>query len=212
MIRPYLNAELFNSMAGQQPMRWAITFGDREREEAAVFEEAFELVTERVKPHRAGLTRQVHESRYWLYWDKRQKFFESIAGKARVLVCPIVTKHLSFRFFSTEWVFSHRVKVFDVQSEAIFAVLQSSIHEAWARATSSTLGQTMNYSTSDSFDSFAFPQEARWSDINAIGATYANVREKCQEQRCLGLTGLYNLLHDARETSGDIALRSCTRS
>ena len=158
------------------------------------YKRPFELITERVKPYRDTLTKQVHESRYWLYWDKREFFFSRIEDRPRVLVCVIVSTHINFRFISTNWVISHRLKVFDVQDDGIFSVLQSSIHQAWARKYSSTLGQAINYSTSDAFDTFVLPEIS--INLVSLGGNYHTTREKCLAERSIGLTQFYNLFHD----------------
>lgn len=202
VIAPYVNGDIFNSTGDLTPRRWAITFGTRERDEAAQFKEPFRLVTELVKPHRDKLTRQVHESRYWLYWDKREAFLRSIATRDRILVCPIVTKYLSFRFFSITWVFSHKLKLFDVQDFGLFGVLQSAIHEVWARQFSSTLGQTMNYSTSDAFDTFCFPVS---TDVVIPSArSFYEGREAILTGDKCGLTDLCNRFHDPDEIGAKI--------
>ena len=197
VIAPYINGDIFNNIGELIPRRWAITFGTREKDAAACFKEPFQLVTELVKPHRDKLTRQVHEARYWLYWDKREAFFNSIANRERILVCPIVTKYLSFRFFPINWVFSHRLKLFDVQDFEIFGALQSSLYEVWARQFSSTLGQTMNYSTSDAFDTFCFPSLS--SEILVTAKAFYDARETILVEEKFGLTYLYNCFNDAEK-------------
>jgi hypothetical protein len=203
VIKPYLNGSLFNEMADLTPKRWAIDFGTREENEAACYVAPFELVTKSVKPHRDRLSKQVHESRYWLYWDKRERFLASVSHKERILVCPIVSKYVSFRFVPPAWVFSHRLKLFDVQTFDLFALLQSSIHEVWARQFSSTLGQTMNYSTSDAFDTFPFICDGE-RELSRVGETYDETREATLRARNIGITELYNHFNDPGEKAGDI--------
>jgi hypothetical protein len=202
VVKPYLNAELFNSILPHVPHRWAIDFGVMEKDVARRYTEPFAIVTDKVKPHRDTLTKQVHEARYWLYWDKREKFIASIGGKDRVLVSPIVTKHLSFMFFPPTWVFSHRLKVFDIQDSALFSVLQSSFHEWWARQFSSTLEQRLNYSTSDAFDTFPFPCST--SLLRDTGSAYHEYRESLLATAQYGLTDCYNCFHDPGDSSAEI--------
>lgn len=201
VVFPYLNADILNNSSTCEPCSWAINFGTRELEEARQYRTAFKIVTDRVKPERDRLTRQVHESRYWLYWDKRERFLEAIASKARVLVCPIVTKYLSFRFYPPTWVFSHGLKVFDIQSASMFAVLQSALHECWARKYSSSLEQRLRYSTSDAFDTFPWPKVVV-SEV--VGSTLYAVRESLLATHDCGLTKLYNRFHDPDESSAGI--------
>jgi hypothetical protein len=193
VIWPYLNGELFNESSDQEPTCWAINFGTMDIEEARQFREPFDWVTANVKPSRDKLTRQVHETRYWLYWDKREEFFQGVAGKPKVLVCPIVTKYLSFRFFPPTFVFSHKIKVFDLQECATFLLLQSSIYEAWVRQFSSTLGGTLNYSTVTSLDNFPFPANKFGEQL---GKKYYELRERFLRSAKIGMTELFNGFHD----------------
>ncbi len=203
VIKPYLNGELFNDSPDLKPQRFAIDFETRESEKARLYAGPFSIVETRVKPHRDTLTRQVHEARFWLYWDKREKFYREIRTKEKVLVCAIVTTHLAFRFTTADWVFSHQLKIFDTQSSAVFAVLQSSFHEAWARKYSSTLGQGLRYSTSDVFDTFPFPADL--AQVVEFGARYHQHRDQIMLDRPEGLTDSYNRFHDRGDASADIA-------
>ena len=202
VLFPYLNAQIFNSPPSEQADRWAINFGVLNLEQAQSYPAPFSIVKAEVKPHRDTLTRQVHESRYWLYWDKREAFFSSVSSRKRLLVCPIVTKHLSFEFYSPHWVFTHRLKVFDISTFDLYSVLQSVFHGTWARQYSSTLKQDLNYSTSDAFDTFPFPLSV--STLETIGAKYHGCRTQVMKDRNEGLTKTYNRFHDPDETSADI--------
>lgn len=202
VVRPYLNGELFNNSSDFSPEKFIIDFGVKSLSEAASYSEPFAIVEKNVKPYREKLTRQVHEERYWLFWDKREKFYDSIRSKNRVLICSRVTTHLAFGFVSANWLFSEALKVFDIQSTAAFSVLQSIIHEVWARKYSSTLGLGLRYSTTDAFETFPFPVEI--DSLEFIGNKYIGVREHLMLSRRLGLTGAYNLLHDPNDNSLEV--------
>jgi len=202
VIRPYLNGKLFNNSVSFSPEMFVIDFGVAEYEDALQYEEPFRIVVELVKPYRDGLTRQVHESRFWLFWDKREAFYNVIRNKLKVLVCPIVTTYLSFEFLTTDWIYSHQLKIFDIQEYSYFAVMQSSIHEIWARKFSSTLGQGLRYSTSAAFDTFVFP--AKLNQLDTLGKKYNLIRRVVMKDKHLGLTALYNSFHDSEFSSDDI--------
>jgi len=201
VIWPYLNGDTFNDTYDYEPSSWVINFGTMEHGEAERYSVPFEWVKALVKPHRDKLTKQVHEKRYWLYWDKRETFFKAIAGRSRVLVCPIVTKYLSFRFYPPLWVFSHGMKVFDTESMSLFALLQSSVHESWARRYSSSLEQRLRYSTSDSYDTFPAPNG---TVDEAVGARLYQLRDDTLRHFHFGLTKLYNHVHDRNDGQSSI--------
>lgn len=202
VLRQFLNGELFNNSYDFSPQRYVIDFGIMELPEAKSYEDVFALVHQRVKQYREGLTRQVHETRFWLFWDKREKFYKSIRCKSRVLLCPRVSGHLIFGFSTTEWVFSEQLKVFDIQEPQVFAVLQSNLHECWARKHSSTLGLGLRYSTSDAFDTFVFPVSTQC--LSQIADSYLAHRQIVMLNRKEGFTKTYNRFHDQDEHSEDI--------
>lgn len=202
IIKPYLNSSFFNSMIGDKPERWAIDFGVMDEVEARQFGPAFKLVEERVKPYRDTLTGQIHESRFWLYWDKREEFFQAISARERVLVCPRVAKYLTFEFYPLEWVFSDALKVFDIQTYDLFSVLQSSFHLFWARQFSSSLKEDLRYSTTDAFETFPFPSDR--AGLDKVGEQLCKARLETKQSRQIGFTDLYNLMHDPAENSADI--------
>jgi hypothetical protein len=193
VLWPYVNGDVFGDSATTASNTWAINFGTREKAEATRFALPFAHVTHTVKPHRDTLTKQVHEKRYWLYWDKREAFMDSIAERKRVLICSIVGKYLNFRFYPPTCVFSHGLKVFDTDRFSDFAVMQSVIHEVWARMYSSRLGAHLRYSTSDAFDNFPLPLSAVSEEV---GRRYYDLRESLLMQQQCGLTALYNMFHD----------------
>ena len=205
VVFPYVNAKIFNSMPTIEPMAWAINFGTRNFDDSFKFILPFQIVTTRVKPARDLLTKQIHEERYWLYWDKREGFFKKTQAKSRLLVCPITTKHLSFRFLPINWVFSHALKLFDIQDYARFGVLQSSLHEAWARQYSSRLKDDLRYSTSDAFDTFAWPL-IPGEHLESLSFQYYQCRDSLMSNRSEGLTGIYNRFHSYPDAHDDIGI------
>jgi hypothetical protein len=115
-----------------------------------------------------------------------------------------VKKHNAFCFVPSGMILANTVYAFAMESDTAFAVLQSRVHEAWARLLSSTLGETLNYSSSDCFDTFPFPRpdpstalpelEASGHEVHAARAAYLVETQQ-------GLTKAYNALKDA--ASGD---------
>ena len=68
-----------------------------------------------------------------------------------------VTKHMNFSAMPTDIVFLNNCYVFTTDRWDFFAVVQCTIHEAWARKYSMSLKQDLQYSPSNCFDTFAFP-------------------------------------------------------
>ncbi len=96
-------------------------------------------------------------------------------------------------------VFMDKVVVKAHQEIQFFLFLQSSMYDHWAWKYSSTLGGgTINYSPSDCFDTFPFPQslsQSQEQQLEHIGECYHEHRRQLMLAIQLGLTKTYNLFH-----------------
>ena len=91
--------------------------------------------------------------------------------------------------------------VFPFSELAPFAVLQSRVHELWARFYSSTLGDALQYTPSDCFETFPFPDG--WEThpaLEAAGKAYYTYRAALMVENGEGMTKTYNRFHDYYET------------
>ena len=87
----------------------------------------------------------------------------------RVLVKSEVSDKLSFAFVNTDMVLSHMLIVFAVDDYKSQSILQSSIHEIWARQYASSMRNDLRYSPSDLFETFPFPEST--TNLETIGET-----------------------------------------
>jgi hypothetical protein len=115
------------------------------------------IVREKVKPERDRNNRKVYRDRWWHYGEKRPELYATIVGMERVLVKSEVGNKLSFAFVPNCTVFSHMLIVFAFTGHGSQAVLQSTMHETWAREFSSSMRTDLRYTPSDSFETFPFP-------------------------------------------------------
>jgi hypothetical protein len=207
---PYLNGEDLNSRWDQSPSRWVINFRDWPIEKAMEYPDCFEIVERLVEPERTRkkdngdyqLRYPLYE-RWWQHADKRPELYATIAGLERVLVVSIVTHHVAFDFVPRPMVFAHRLAVFALPTFSAFALLQSNFHEPWARTYSSSLETRINYSPSDCFETFPFPQDL--TPLETVGERYHAHRRAIMAERREGLTATYNRFHSPHEVSADIA-------
>src|SRR5690606_14928373 len=77
------------------------------------------------------------------------------------LVTCFVSKYVVFTFMPAEMVFSNTVIVVATNKHEMFAVLQSSFHEAWVQETSSTLETRQRYALSDCYETFPPPKHTQ---------------------------------------------------
>jgi hypothetical protein len=97
------------------------------------------------------------------------------------------------------------VVIFAIDSLAFFSIVQSRVHEIWARFFSSTLGDGLRYGPSDCLETFPFPME---SEINAtletVGQIYHEHRASLMVTANEGMTKTYNRFHKPDERSEPI--------
>ena len=94
--------------------------------------------------------------------------------------------------------FSDALCVFAFDGYDIFVVLQSSLHEYWARKYSFYPRTRLRYSPSTCFETYPFPQEdqSRMTVLEESVSDTTAHRQGLMQQLQLGLTKLYNLFHD----------------
>lgn len=205
-IFPFLGGDEVNSSPTQSHERYVISFGQKTLEEANAWPDLILLVRERVKPERdrqhGNHSTSLRRRDYWWQFDGvRAELYESISKMPRCLVTAIVSKHLLFSFQPVDRVFSHALQVFCLASYSAFAILQSRIHEPWARLLSSSLEDRLRYAASDCFETFPFPQpdpRAVIPGVEAIGERLYTERAQYMIDTNQGLTQTYNRLKDPR--------------
>lgn len=208
VIFPTLNGQDINSIPDQAPQRRVINFFDWPIERAQAYPEPFAIIADLVKPFRATQNRGRNRDYWWIYAEHRPGLNRSLLRLKHCMVASLVTKHLSFSMVSTGIVFAHRLCVFSSNRWDHFAIVQSSLHDLWARKYSGALETRLNYSPSDCFVTFPFP-EGLWQTPNPalvdLGFAYHEHRRALMLQLWLGLTDLYNIFHTRDLTSARVA-------
>jgi hypothetical protein len=210
VLFPYLNGEDLNTQPDQTPTRWVINFHDWPIEQAAQYAQCFERVRLRVKPERdaylptSGWNKALTE-RWWLHAAPRVELYRQLRTLPRVMVRSRIASMHAVAWVPSTWVYNEKTIVF---LDCSFGLIQSSIHEAWARQFSSTLQKNMQYTPSNCFETFAFPSIPRscanWLELESLGDSYHAERQAIMSARQEGLTSIYNRLHSPTETSRDI--------
>jgi len=210
-ILPYLGGEELNDDPEQRPHRHVINFGEMTEPEARKWPDLMAIVEAKVRPGRMQAPAEVRSLPWWLFQRSRPELYRAIGAKSRVLANSKVSQHLIFAWLPTGLIYSHKLGVIAEDRDSFLAVIQSRIHEAWARFFSSTLEDRLNYSPSDCFETFPFPRG--WEESAAledIGRRYdahraAVMKRTIGTKKPEGLTATYNRFHDANERSADIA-------
>ena len=200
VIFPLINGDEINNVPDQKPGRSIINFSDWTIDKARTYVEPFEIVERLVRPFRQEKNRERTRLYWWQYAEVRPGMRRALKKRelSKCFVSARTTKHLCFSMSSTRYVFSDALNVLTTNRWDLFAVVQSTVHEVWARKYSGALKQDLRYSPSKCFDTFPFPAgqwEAANPELAELGERYHEHRRALMLQLWLGLTDIYNLFH-----------------
>jgi hypothetical protein len=198
VLFPLINGQELNSQPDQTPGRSIINFRDWSEEKAQKYEEPFAIVENDVRPEREKQKDSGGKEFWWRFLRPRAELYGKLRPLPLCFAAARTTKYLNFSSSPTDRVFSDALYVFTTDRWDHYAVVQSTIHEVWARKYSGALKQDLRYSPSKCFDTFAFPA-GQWQhpnpDLAAIGERYHEHRRDLMLRLWLGLTDIYNLFH-----------------
>lgn len=209
-ILPYIGGEEVNTSPSQFYHRYVIFLSDVPDEDGLQsWPMLAEVVRTKVKPERDLLGENPNnvplKRRWWAYQAHRPELYERIGRLKRVLVNPRLSGHLVFTFLPTGWIYSEMLNVYEISALTGFCVLQSRVHETWARLLGSSMKDDLRYNPSDCFETFPFPERYDSNTaLNAAGQACYDHRAALMVRNNEGLTKTYNRFHRPDEYSPDI--------
>ncbi len=209
ILLPYIGGREINGSSRGQSDRHVINFGARTLEESKNWPLLLEIVEQRVKPERdkrignAIALRQ--KKNWWLFRSDTPVLRAALGAKSRCIVVSEVGPHLSFSIQPSNQVFANTLNVFALDQWEAFSVLQSRVHELWARLLGSSMKDDLRYNLSDCFETFGFPDNWQTnSGVESSGTAYHGCRAALMIARNEGMTKIYNRFHDRTEIAEDI--------
>ncbi|MFO0660923.1 MAG: type IIL restriction-modification enzyme MmeI [Polyangiaceae bacterium] len=204
VILPYLDGRDITEQHPARPRRWVIQLDERNEEEAREYRAVWRHLETHVKPER--LTKDAKRyprmvETWWRHWNNRRAVYDAVRSRDRMLVRARVSSTHAFVFVPTQMIVSEQVVVFVIDDDARFGILQSSIHELWARAHASTLGVGLRYTPSDCFETFPFPEQALSIEVAERARELDAERSRVCEQMGVGPTALASLVHGKHPTT-----------
>jgi type II restriction/modification system DNA methylase subunit YeeA len=158
VVRPWVNAQ---DITGRSRGMWIIDFGlDMSMSDAALYEAPFEYVKTHVRPVRAEVRRRRYRDRWWLHAEAIPGMRKAMPGLRRYIATPETAKHRLFVWLDPEVLADHALVIFVRDDDYTFGVLQSRVHELWARGTGTQLREVesgFRYTPSTCFETFPFP-------------------------------------------------------
>ena len=205
-IKVYVGGKQVNNQAVFTPIRYVIDFGESTQEEARRCPQLFEILQAKVKPERILLDEGRYKRRateWWKFAQHSPTLYESIKGEPHVLVAnAAAAKFLTFSFVPNGCVYSNKLYVFTDSSFANFAVLQSRVHEVWARMFGTPHEDRLSYAGESCFENYPFPPFVE--KLTSIGEQFHKIRSEVMASFGLGLTPLGNRLNSPEEGALDI--------
>ncbi|MEY5026626.1 MAG: hypothetical protein RLZZ244_2154 [Verrucomicrobiota bacterium] len=175
---------------------------------AADWPDLLEIVRAKVKPERDRQNDKIGRTRWWNFLRTRPEMMAAIAPLERVLVCSRHQPNWCIGSVDSRSVFSEALVIFALEHAGL-ALLQSSVHEEWARFFASSMKDDLRYTPTDCFETFPFPLE--WeadAELERVGREYYEYRAALMVERGEGLTKTYNRFHAPEETEpGTLRLR-----
>ncbi len=199
VVFPYLNGEDLNSRPDCSARRWVINFGEMTKEEARRYPTCWTRVENNVKPERIKkdskkYPRMVHE--WWKFWNPRPGLQQAISGIGRILAIARVSKTALPVFVPSGQVTSEQTVIFATDRDADLSLLSSAHHYWWAITRASSLKGDLRYTPSDVYETF--PKPGLTDRMDKAGKELDAYRRTLMLERQLGLTKLYNQVHDPK--------------
>lgn len=203
IIRPHINGKELYSSSDLSAQRFIINFFDWPIDKARGFPHALKRIEEKVKPYRDTVKRKSTRDKWWIFNEDRPGMRRSISGLDRVLVKVLTSNTWGFVFLSSDYSYDQTLIVFPFREYAEFGMLQSRVHEVWAKWNPSTMKSDTRYTIKSCFSTF--PRLVRTNEyLEEMSETYYTFRSAAMKRASKGLTAIYNDFHDRDNISPDI--------
>ncbi|WP_439543397.1 class I SAM-dependent DNA methyltransferase [Hyphomicrobium sp.] len=139
---------------------WIVDFGWKMSEaEAALFEEPFAHILNRVQPERQKNRRETYRTFWWRHLEARQGMHRALCRVNGFIVTPRVAKHRVF-VWSDAIVLPDSATIAIIRDDCTtFGILHSKLHELWSLRMCTWLGvgNDPRYTPTTCFETFPFP-------------------------------------------------------
>jgi hypothetical protein len=180
VVRPWVNAQ---DITSRRRGMWIIDFGlDMPMEQAALYEAPFEYVRAHVRPFRETVRRARYRERWWLHAEAIPGMRRALPGLSRYIATPETAKHRVFVWLEPDTLADHALVVFMRDDNYTFGILQSRVHELWARGTGTQLREVesgFRYTPTTCFETFPFPHpsDEQRGRIGEVAAHLVQLRD-----------------------------------
>lgn len=220
VILPYMNGVELFSFPDCSPTRFVICFWDWPESRCRQWKAAFDRISAEVKPIRDETSRDRYRKMWWTHAENRPGLYHAVglgqhfrkhpsdwSSKVKCpsqVICRAKTSNTwAFCFLPARMIFDQALTIIADERRSVFSIVQSTIHETWAResGSGSTMKSDLRYAPS-TFATFPFPPTN--DALERLGQRYIDRRGQSMLTRGEGLTKTYRRFHDSAEASDDI--------
>jgi len=129
-------------------------------QEAAQFAMPFEYLRKNVYPLRQRANQAIAREKWWIHWNPRSQMRMALANIKRYIATPRVAKHRIFVWLESDILPDAQLVVFARDDDYFLGILQSKLHELWARRLGTQLRDAVSgfrYTSTTTFETFPFP-------------------------------------------------------
>jgi hypothetical protein len=162
-----------------------------------------EIVTSKVRPDRLTDNRENYRKYWWHYAEKRPGLTRAVRRLDHVVAVSRVANAFAFAMLPARQVFAESLVVFTEPDPEFLALLQSRVHEVWARLLGSSMKDDLRYTPSDCFE--CLPAASFGPSVATAGRRYYMERAEIMQAHQRGLTALYNEFHNPNSDWPDIS-------
>ena len=158
VLKPWINGmDLTRRPSG----KWIVDFGwTMSANDAALYEEPFRWIQERVYPVRQGNRREAYRENWWRHVEPRSGMWRAFTRLSRYIATPRVSKHRLFVWCDARICPDSAVIVVARAEHTTFGILHSRFHEVWSLRLGTWLGKGNDprYTPTTTFETFPFPE------------------------------------------------------
>ena len=155
VLKPWVNGM---DMTRRPAGKWIVDFGLKmSAGDAALYEEPFRWVKERVYPMRQRNRLEAHRECWWRHVRSRPDMWGALSGCSRYIATPTVAKHRLFVWYDARICPDHQLIVVAREDDTTFGILHSRFHELWSLRLGTSLEDRPRYTPSTTFETFPFP-------------------------------------------------------
>jgi type I restriction-modification system DNA methylase subunit len=198
VLFPYLTGHDLNQNQSLTPSRWIINFHDWPMHKAQLYQPAFKHLEDHLKnARRTSKSKRLREI-WWQHCAQRKTLYRAISNLKQVLVRSRISNRHILSFVPNSWIFADGITIFATQDHSALSLLQSSIHEIWARRYSSSLRNDMRYCSTTAFETFPWPKQQHklWTQLSDLAQLLQKQRLQALQNSNYGLQKIYNAIHD----------------